>query len=127
MNRPQPAKRDQGSSSVETVLIMPLLALLVFAIVQFAVYFHALQLAQMAADQGLDAARVQNGTSTDGTARAEAYLASLAGGVLKDGHAQVVRTAGTVQARVSGRVEQLVPFLHLTVTAHATGPVEAAP
>jgi Flp pilus assembly protein TadG len=120
-----PARRhDEGSATVQAVLTVPLLGLLVFTIVQFALYFHALQIAQTAANQGLDAARVAGATDSAGQARSDAYLAALAGGVLHDGQARVRRTAGRVEVHVTGTAEQVVPFLRLPIGVTATGPVE---
>lgn len=115
---------DEGSTTVQTVLTVPLLGLLIFTIVQFALFFHALQIAQTAANQGLDAARVAGATDAQGQARSDTYLAALAGGVLHDGRTRVQRTAREVRVEVTGTAEQVVPFLHLAIAATSAGPIE---
>lgn len=74
---------DRGSVSAELVIATPLLSLLLLAIVQFALWSHAAHIAQVAAAQGLAAARAQNGTSASGTASARQVLDQLAAGPLR--------------------------------------------
>lgn len=119
-------RRDEGSATVQAVLTVPLLGLLVFGIVQFTLYFHALQIAQTAADEGLDSARVKGATDDDGRARSQAFLQAMAGGALFDEHVELSRTSREVRVQVTGTTEQVVPFLHLAVTASAVGPIEQA-
>lgn len=116
--------RDAGSATVQAALTMPLLGLLVFAVVQFALYFHALQIAQTAADEGLDSARISGASDADGQARAAAFLQAMAGGALHGESVQVSRTSHDVTVQVSGTAEQVVPFVHLGVEASAVGPIE---
>lgn len=115
---------EQGAGTVELVLAVPLLMLLLMGIVQFAVWSHATHIAQAAAAHGLDAARIENGTSSDGQAAAAEVLAQLAEGPLEGATIEVSRDADNVTVRLSGTAMQLVPFLTLPVHAEAAGPVE---
>ena len=116
--------RDDGTATIQAVLTVPLLGLLVFTFVQFALFFHASQIAQSAADQGLDAARAAGATDAAGQARSDAYLAALGGGTLHDARSRIRRTPDQVQVTVTGAAEQIVPFLRLAINATASGPVE---
>ena len=115
---------DRGAATAEAVLATPLLLLLVLGIVQFAVWAHATHIAQTAAAQALNTARAEGATAADGHAQARALLAQLGHTVLTNPHITVTRSARTAQARVSGRAEQIVPWLRLPVRAAADGPVE---
>src|ERR1700737_3362338 len=84
---------EQGSSVVEWVLLTPVLLLLIFTIIQFALVWHAEQVAQAAASQGLSAARIQGGTQAAGQREAQHILDQLAGGTLPTRQITVTRTA----------------------------------
>lgn len=120
----QARARERGSATIQVVLTMPLLGLLVFGIVQFALYFHALQIAQTAADEGVTAARVEGASDTDGRDRSDAFLAAMAGGALHDEQVVVQRDARSVRVDVTGTAEQVVPLLRLGIEASATAPIE---
>lgn len=121
--RPRP-EGETGAGTVELVLAIPLLMLLLMGIVQFAIWSHATHVAQAAASQGLDAARVERGTSSDGHAAAAEVLAQLADGPLEDASVEVARDTDSATVRIAGTATQLVPFLTLPVHAEAAGPVE---
>ena len=124
--RPFAVRRsDAGSASAELVIATPLLLLLVFGIVQFALWEHAVHIAQAAASQGLAAARVQGGTTTAGNQEVDQVLSQIGTGVLNGPTVRSTVSGGLVQITISGHAEAVLPFLHLPVSATATGPVEA--
>ena len=107
-------------------MVIPLVMLLVLLIVQFAVWQHALHVAQAAAEQGLAAARVQDGTAADGHAAAEAVLDQIGRGPLVDPAVGVDRGATQVSVTVDATAESVVPGLRLPVHARAVGASEPA-
>src|SRR5438309_6726946 len=115
---------ENGSSSLQTVLVMPVLLLLITAIVQFAIWYHAAHVALAAAQDGARAARVEAGTDADGEARANQLLDQLGHGVLNAANVSVSRDAQTVRVEVHGYAPQLVPLLRLPVNAVSVGSIE---
>ena len=118
------AHDEHGSSSLQTVLVMPVLLLLITAIVQFAIWYHAAHVALAAAQDGARAARVEAGTDADGEARANQILDQLGHGVLSAADVSVSRDAQTVRVEVHGYAPQLVPLLRLPVNAVSVGSIE---
>lgn len=113
---------QRGSASTELVLATPLLLLLLLGVVQFALWEHATHIAQAAAGQGLAAARVQGGSAAAGQQQVLQVLGQLGTGVLTT----PAVAGGRATVTVTGRAEAVLPFLHLPVTATATGPLEPA-
>ncbi|MCP2335230.1 pilus assembly protein [Actinomadura rupiterrae] len=105
---------------------MPLLLVLILLVVQFAVWAHAVHLAQATAAEALSAARVDGATAADGRARAEAVRAQIGPHALGDASITITRTADTVTVQIHGTAPRVLPapFLHLPVRARAAGPVE---
>lgn len=115
---------DAGSATIQMVFAMPVMALLIFSTFGFVLYFHAEQIAHLAASQGLEAARVQGGTQAAGQAATERYLTEFDKSTLHDGRVTVQRGNRVVRVEVSGYAEQIVPFLKLAVHVSVAAPVE---
>ncbi len=115
---------ERGSVAAQVVIAIPLLVMLVLLIVQFALAAYAEHIAQGAAGQALDTARVVNATDADGQAQAQAVLAQLATGPLNHPQVNVTRDATTVTVTITGTAENLVPGFTLHVHAEASGPIE---
>lgn len=111
-------------SLAQVVITAPALLFLLMLIVQFGLMFHARNVAEQAAQEGVAAARRFDGTAEQGRANALQLLAALGDGTLKDRDVQVSRTSGTASVTVTGTVVAVVPGLSLTVTERASGPVE---
>jgi Flp pilus assembly protein TadG len=123
--RPRAAVPDErGSASAELVVATPLLLLLILAIVQFALWQHAEQVAQAVAQQGLAAGRVQGATQITATGEAQQVLGQLGSSVLVHPSITATRGAVTTTVVVTGYAEGVLPFLHLPVRSVATGPTE---
>jgi len=121
----RPTARDQGgSATLQTVLVMPLLLLLITAIVQFALWYHAAHIAIAAAQDGARAARVEGGTAQAGQARAQQLLDQLGTGVLTNPTITVTRDADVARVEVRGWAPELVPGLRLPVDAVSAGKTE---
>lgn len=116
---------EGGSATLEMVLATPLLLLLLLAIVQFALWQHAIHIADAAAQEGARAARLQGGTASAGAARTHQFLAQLSPTLLT--HPQIVarRDANTARVQVTGQALMLIPGLHLPVRVASQGEVEA--
>jgi Flp pilus assembly protein TadG len=115
---------ERGSVTAELALATPLLLLLLMVLAQVALWQHATHIAQAAAAQALNAARVQHGSTTDGHAAAHELLGQLGHGPLRDPQVTVTRTAQQATATVSGTATAVIPWLRLRVHGEAAGPVE---
>jgi Flp pilus assembly protein TadG len=123
MTRP-PLRGEDGTSTVEYVLITPALLLAVFTVVQVALVLFAQQAASLAARHAARTARTSQATSRVVVADTDRYLTRLAGDLTANRIVTVTRTQGTAQVTVSARVLPLVPGVTLTVTGRAAGPTE---
>ncbi len=115
---------ERGGASAELVFAVPLLLMLLLLIAQFALWLHATHVAQAAASQALSATRVEGGTVAGGQAEADRILRQLASGPLHDPSTNVSRGPTEASVHVEGTVTAVVPFLTLTASGHASGPVE---
>ena len=117
---------DRGSASIELVILFPALLLLVTALVQYGLWFHARSVALAAAQDGVAAARTYDATPDDGRIVALAFVNDNGGDTLLDATA-LARTpsVGQVEVIVSGHSLSLVPGLPgPSVSQSAAGPVE---
>jgi hypothetical protein len=102
----------------------PLLLLLILAVIQFAVFEHASEVAQAVASQALASTRTVGGTTTSGRAEATSLLANVGSGVLINPAVSVTRDATSARVIVTGTSESVIPLVHLPVTASSSGPLE---
>lgn len=113
---------EQGLTSTELAVLMPVMIALVLVPFQVALWWHAHQIADAAAREAVDAAQIADATEEDGMRAAEWFLD--AAGNITDPVVTVTRTADTVSVEVTGRAPRLVPGFDWHVVAHATGPIE---
>ena len=106
------------------VLIAPVLLLAVTAIFQAVIYFHALQVARLAANEGLMATQGLSGSTSAGRHRADDVLDQL-GHPLASTDVEVSRDSQTARVDVTGSVPMLLPGFRVPVHATAAGPVSA--
>jgi len=118
------ASGEAGVSTLEAVLVFPALLLLLMLIIQFALWYHASDLATAAAQDGTRAARVQGATASDGAAEANQLLDQTGRSILQGRQVLVERTRDVTRVEVRGTCIELVPFLHLPVHAVAESPTE---
>ncbi len=123
VRRPAADRGERGSASVEFLLMVPILLLITFLIVQWAIHLNANQIVQTAARQGAVAAAAWNGTPADASTTAQDYLNSM-GKDLQDPQVTVSETPTTVTVTVSGNTMEFVPGTHQHVTATLTMPLE---
>lgn len=116
----------RGASTLETVLIAPVLLLALMAIVQFGLYFHAKNVAEQAAQEGAAAARAFDGTEDSAKGVTEDYLTALGESTLQGRTVSVNRGPQTASVTVRGTALSLIPIpgLTLQIDVTAAGPVE---
>ena len=119
-----PTRRPIRHVHVLPTIATPLLLLLILGVIQFALWEHATNLAEAAAQQGLSVARLQGETAQAGTAETNSVLVQLAGGVLVGPQVTATRTGATTTVVVSGHAESVVGIFSLPVRATAAGPTE---
>lgn len=120
---PSRLRRDDRGSAVEMAIIAPLLLLLVFGIVQAAIYYQARSVAVAAAETGLRAARVVNGSGAAGQAAAAGFLANSEPR-LGSAAVSANRTATVASVQIRGTSPSIVPGLTFTVSVASELPVE---
>ena len=119
-----PAGSERGSAAVQTAILFPVVLLLVFGIIQGALWFHARNVALGAAQEGARAASTEGGTG--GEQRAHEFVGNLTGGTLiRDLQVSGTSTGETVTITVTGNAPSLVPGVGgLTVRQSATATIE---
>lgn len=117
---------DDGSMSVEIAILFPALLLLVTAIVQYGLWFHARSVALAAAQEGAAAAASYQAAPDSGAERASAFLDAHAGDTLSDVEvAQSAPAPGQVAVQVTAHAISLLPGIAgPTVTQSAEAPLE---
>lgn len=120
--RAQP--KDRGASSVETVVLVPLLFLLLLAMVQGGLWFHARAVALGAAQEGARVAAAEDSSAGAGISAAASFVADAGAGVVVNPAVTSSRSGATATVTVTGAAQSLVPFLNPSVSQSASLPVE---
>jgi Flp pilus assembly protein TadG len=115
---------ERGSVTAELLIATPVLFLLVLSVVQFALFEHATHIAEAAAEQGLAASRVANGTAADGNAAATNLLDQIGNAVLASTGVNTTRGDTTTSVTVTGHAEAVLPWLTLPVRVEMNSPTE---
>jgi Flp pilus assembly protein TadG len=113
-------------ATIELAVLFPVTLLIVFAIVQFGVWYHASDVAKAAAQEGVRAARVEGGSAQAGVDRASQVLDENARGLIGDRRVVPFRDLNVARVEVTGTCVRVVPIpgLGLPVHAVAESPVE---
>ena len=119
-----PGRSEAGAATTEFVIIVPALMLLIMLVIQFALYYHAANVATAAAQDSVRAARIENGSAGAGQARAHELLDHAGDSVFTSVSVQTSRGGRSVRAQVDGTVISVIPGLHLQVSRSADGPIE---
>ena len=121
---------DRGMSGIEFVILTPVLFFLIFASVQFGLYFFADHVAQAAAQAGARKAR-QQADAEPGGWRGEAqqkvgeYIEQLGPKLVLNPEVTTLQPEqNTVGVEVEAKVPSVFPGLDFTVHAVSQGPVE---
>jgi Flp pilus assembly protein TadG len=125
MNRQRRRRSERGVSTIELVIYAPLLMLMIFLAIQFALVYLGNQAASSAARE---AARTVRTTLDRDAAEAAgtAYTAKIGKGILEDVTVSV-EPIGTDEVRVvvTGHALKITPFLDPpTVSQSVQGPLE---
>ena len=72
-HRPRRRRDDRGAITA-SVAVLPAVLMLFFSVVQISLWFYGRSVATTAARHGLDATRVENGSSGEGEATISQYL-----------------------------------------------------
>ncbi|MGW7007659.1 TadE family protein [Streptomyces sp. NPDC054933] len=121
---------DAGMTAIEFVFLTPVLFFMIFATVQFGLYFFADHVAQAAAQAGARKARAEadaNPGGWQGEARgtANSYIQQLGPQLLEGVDVSTVAPAANeVGVHITAHVPAIFPGLNLTVDARSQGPVE---
>ncbi len=111
-----------GATTTEFAVLMPVLIVMLLAPVQVALWWHARQTADLAAEEAVDVAQVES--SSEAQASAAAFGLLRQAGNLREASVVVQRGPEEVIVEVRGRAPQLVPGIDWGVTSRAVGPME---
>ncbi|MGC0411332.1 hypothetical protein RKD37_004167 [Streptomyces ambofaciens] len=121
---------DSGMTAIEFVLLTPVLFFMIFATVQFGLYFFADHVAQAAAQAGARKARA-TADAQPGAWRGEAqdvvdsYIRQLGPQLVLSPDVKMLQPEqNTVGVEITARIPTVFPGLDLTVHAESMGPVE---
>jgi Flp pilus assembly protein TadG len=106
------------------VLAVPVLLFVIMLVIQAGLWFHGSQLAEAAAQEGVQAGRSANGSAAAAEACARDFLGRLSPSVASSAQVLVRRTPEVTRVEITGRVQQVVPGLALTVSGAAEAPTE---
>ncbi|HVW35615.1 MAG TPA: TadE/TadG family type IV pilus assembly protein [Acidimicrobiia bacterium] len=115
---------EQGSVTLEAVLVLPVLLLSIMAVVQVALFAHASNLANTAAREGTRSLRL-TGQDDTGRERAAEFLHDHGAQVVLEPAVVAGSRQGVASVDVSGRAVSLIPGLSFPVHGHSAGPIEA--
>jgi Flp pilus assembly protein TadG len=131
MRRRPSSRGDRGSSAIELSIVAPVVVLLIFSTVQFALWLYGRNVALAAAREGVSqlrlAARAAGPAAEDSTeTKVKGYATQVGGQSLLHPavRARYNPTSGRVVVTVKGDVVTLVPGWTFTVTRQATGEIE---
>src|SRR4051812_47283169 len=123
---PRSRTRDErGALTLETAVLMPVILLLVFTVVQGATWYYSRQIALNAAQTGVSAARVENGTNAAGSTAGRAFVTPAGGATVRpNGTGPTTPSGPQVPAVERGRPPGLLPKPARKVTPHgAAAPI----
>jgi Flp pilus assembly protein TadG len=110
--RPARGRGDGGAATLELTVLFPVVLLILFGIMQGALYFHGRNVALAAAEQGVRAARADGQSDRAGVATAQARQFLADTGELNNLTGLSITPAvdaGTVRVTVSARTVSLLP------------------
>jgi Flp pilus assembly protein TadG len=113
---------ERGSTS--TAIVMPVLLMMIWLVLQFALAAHAKHLVTAAAQDSATAAARLDAGSASGEAVANDLIAQSGGGVTRNVAIATSRTGDVVSVTVEADVVRVVPFLDLHVSATASASIE---
>ena len=115
------ARGDDGAaSSVELMIVLPVLVLMIFGVIQMALCWHARNIVESTAEESSRIATAADGTCAEAQTEGAA-LGKRLGGNFLEGTPTVTCTPGaTVVVNVRGLALSILPGLDFPVTATAS-------
>src|SRR6266511_534265 len=113
---------ERASATLELALVAPVLLLLVVGLLQFALWYHAQQVALASAQEGARVAAAENGTLAGGEARTEGLLRAGLGSEGRNASVSGGTGRAAVMVEVRGSIRMLFPWpggLSLPIHARA--------
>jgi hypothetical protein len=110
--------------AVEAVLVIPVVMVILFLVVQFALWAHAAQVAQLAASEGDRSAQSLGGSPVAGMSRAKSILQGPGSDLASSNVVVVVIPGDLVRTTVTGRAVTILPGMSLPVSAVQIGPIQ---
>jgi Flp pilus assembly protein TadG len=118
-------RKDRGETSIQTVLLVPVILGILFLIVHAAVITHAGQVASLAASRGAQLAASSEGTSYEmQLVRQEIQRTINDLGNNLQSTPQITMYRGTVSVAVQVSTPRIVPFLPYVISRTASAPME---
>lgn len=115
---------EQGSVSLENILIFPVLLLLVFGIFQLSLWYSAQSIAHLAATSGYNSSKAYGSNNASGTESAYSVLSDSSSSI-SGTNVSIARTPTQITITVTGTSPSVIPgWGGPNVTATVSGPVE---
>ncbi len=116
--------RDDGSSTLEFAILVPIVLTLIFTCIQVSLYSFARSVALTAAQEGANAQRAYGAAPGAGAAKADEIIKAQ-GDVLQGWNVSVTTSGGEIVVTVTGRSLSLFPGLDgYSVSQTSSGPIE---
>jgi hypothetical protein len=115
-------RRDESGAVSAQVAIVPAVAALFFFAVQVSLWFYARSVATSAAQHGLDAARVEEGSASAGSSTVNQFVDQVGG--LNVQRLAVARGVEEASVTIEGEPVTVLPFFDAPITVTLSAPVE---
>ncbi len=127
--RADDSNHESGASAIELVLYTPLLMLMTFLVIQFSLGYLGNQVASAAAREAARVARIGGGSPAaiaEGQQKATDMAQTVGHGLFTLDQPPVIDVVGgdQVRATVTGRAEQVIPFIEFPIKQVVQGPIE---
>jgi hypothetical protein len=116
--------RDDGSTVIEAVLIIPVLMILLMVIVQLVLWAHASQVTQLAASEGDRTARSLGGGMPAGISQAQFVLRKSGSSLHSSQVTGTVLPGDQAEITVTGQALTVFPGFKLSVSSVHVGTVQ---
>ena len=116
-----------ATTSLGMAIVIPVLLLATFGAITYAQWSYARNLAQGAAQRGVEQARLSPASADRGATEARRFLTDHGAGSIHDVQVTASLVDGIVRVTVTGHATQAVPGLTPGVSASAAGPAEPNP
>ena len=123
MQRDAGSRDERGAMAIEFLLVISMLIVVFLLMLQYAVKAHAQRIAAAAAERGSPSPRATTGRQPTGSGPRTTTSPSIGPG-LASSNVAATRNATSATVTITGKVDQLIPFLAVTVSVHVEGPVE---